>query len=64
MSWGDQILDELGLVDLKNRKSVSKLDKDKLNLYVFALWLAKKHKLKISDEELEKEIEEFLKEQE
>ena len=62
MSWGDQILDELGLVDLKNRKSISKLDKEKLNLYMFALWLAKRHKLQLTEEQLEREIEEFLKE--
>jgi len=61
MSWGDQILDELGLVDLENRKSISKMDKEKLILYSFILQFAKKHGIKLSDEELEKEIEEFLK---
>jgi hypothetical protein len=57
-------LDELGLVDIKNRSSRSKLDPKMLQFYVFALWLAKKHKLNLSEEELEKEIELFLKENE
>ena len=64
MSWGDQILDEFGLVDIENRKSISKLDPSVLQLYVFAMWLAKRRKLKLSDAELEKEIEQFLKQSE
>ena len=64
MSWGDQMLDEFGMVDIENRSSRSKLDPKMLQLYVFAMWLAKRHKLKLSDEELEKEIEQFLNESE
>ena len=64
MSWGDQILDELGLVDIENRSSRSKLDPKLLQLYVFALWLVKRHKLNLSDDQIEKEIELFLKENE
>ena len=62
MSWGDQVLDELGLVDIDNRKSISKMDPKVLELYLFALWLAKRRKLQLSEDEIEKEIELFIRE--
>ena len=58
MSWSDQILDELGS-DWKKRL---KIKDRKMLLFVFAIHLAEKYKIKLDEKELDKDIDEFLKE--
>ncbi len=64
MSWGDQILLELGVSEPEERERLSKaLEEDKLLLSMFCEFLRNKKLSNASDKDIETAVEEFLKEQ-
>lgn len=61
MSWGDQILDELGIGKDENWRQRFDINDTKMLLFLFALWLAKKRGEEAGAEGVEAEVNEFLK---
>lgn len=59
MSWGDQIMDELGFWDRERNPTMSK---ELMMLYGFSFWLLKKGKINLTEKEMELLVEEFLRE--
>lgn len=59
MSWGDQILDEFGFWDRERNPT---MEKELMMLYAFSYWLIKNNKTGVTEKEMDKLIEDFLKE--
>jgi len=62
MSWGDQILLELGVSEPEERERIGKaLDDNKLLLFMFMEFLRNRGLSNASDKDIESAVEEFLK---
>lgn len=59
MSWGDQIMDEFGMVGEK-KKSKLGMDRRKTLLAMFAMHIASKYSLPFDEAALDAEIDAFL----